>query len=280
MPLPHRPAQACRWGGPRHCRLQRPSCGLPEPTVRTRGTGSWDRGRHAPARRSGAGTPAHRGRRVLGIRSTSRRKRQVSTKTGQSHNMVATRVASCRFRSSAIGAASSRRRFACSTTRTAAWRSSMARGGWPTMSRTGRCLRRAVRPEPPRNYAPWRLAMDGLDELRSPTPPTAQQQKQKRTFDVLRKPDIFTRYRQPLRLPSWHTGSRVLDATDSRRLGQVSCGSWACRGDECGRSRRCVPADPPRLRVTSHGSPDPKLLCVELLASSRCAQLTFRLSTP
>src|SRR3954465_5148268 len=34
--------------------------------------------------------------------------------------------------------------------------------------------------------------MDGVDEPCSPTPPTGQHQHQKRTFDALQKPDIFT----------------------------------------------------------------------------------------
>src|SRR4051794_13692176 len=34
--------------------------------------------------------------------------------------------------------------------------------------------------------------MDGVDEPGSPTPPTGQHQHQKRTFDALQKPDIFT----------------------------------------------------------------------------------------
>src|SRR4051812_34685787 len=38
--------------------------------------------------------------------------------------------------------------------------------------------------------------MDGVDEPCSPTPPTGQHQHQKRTFDALQKPDIFTCSRQ------------------------------------------------------------------------------------
>src|SRR3954470_10032801 len=43
--------------------------------------------------------------------------------------------------------------------------------------------------------------MDGVDEPCSPTPPTGQHQHQKRTFDALQKPDIFTcsRHRDRLR---------------------------------------------------------------------------------
>src|SRR3954447_18476437 len=51
--------------------------------------------------------------------------------------------------------------------------------------------------------------MDGVDEPCSPTPPTGQHQHQKRTFDALQKPDIFTCSRQAMPAkPSFmiHTG--------------------------------------------------------------------------
>src|SRR5215203_5328055 len=51
--------------------------------------------------------------------------------------------------------------------------------------------------------------MDGVDEPCSSTPPTGQHQHQKRTFDVLRKPDIFRRSRHVTRRPRWAIGENT-----------------------------------------------------------------------
>src|SRR4051794_25519813 len=89
---------------------------------------------------------------------------------------------------------SSRRTCAFTNTRTAGSRSSTVRCGSPTMSRTERWLTRSVRPEPLRKSASQQAY--GRRGRALLTHPAHRPSAPERTFDVLRRPDIFTCSRQ------------------------------------------------------------------------------------
>src|SRR3954470_2503264 len=105
-----------------------------------------------------------------------------------------TAAACCKSPSSATAATSSRRTCTFTNARTAGSRSSTVRCGSPTMSRTERWLTRSVRPEPLRKSASQQAyGRRGRALLAHPAHrPSAPE----RTCDVLRRPDIFTCYRQ------------------------------------------------------------------------------------
>src|SRR4051812_21418322 len=104
-----------------------------------------------------------------------------------------TRAVCCKSPSSATAATSSRRTCAFTNTRTAGSRSSTVRCGSPTMSRTERWLTRSVRPEPLRKSASQQAY--GRRGRALLTHPAHRPSAPERTFDVLRRPDIFTCYR-------------------------------------------------------------------------------------
>src|SRR4051794_31487840 len=107
-----------------------------------------------------------------------------------------TAAACCKPPSSATAATSSRRTCAFTNTRTAGSRSSTVRCGSPTMSRTERWLTRSVRPEPLRKSASQQAY--GRRGRALLTHPAHRPSAPERTFDVLRRPDIFTCYRHDM----------------------------------------------------------------------------------
>jgi hypothetical protein len=74
--------------------------------------------------------------------------------------------------------------------------------------------------------------VDGLDKLRLP-PRLQQQQNQKRTFNVLPKPDIFRSYRQ-----------RICDAPGLVELARYT-------GQESNETRKAIANSPPDLLLTN-----------------------------
>src|SRR5215217_2160966 len=74
-------------------------------------------------------------------------------------------------------------------------RSSTVRAGLPITRRTEPSSIRSASCRLLRKSAPQHSLWTAWTSLARPTPPTRQHQK--RTCDVLHKPDIFTRYRQP-----------------------------------------------------------------------------------
>src|SRR3954465_472034 len=106
----------------------------------------------------------------------------------------ATRVACCRSPSSATGVTSSRRTCAFTNTRTAGLRSSTVRCGSPTMSRTEPRSIRSPRPDPRGKSASQQAY--GRRGRALLTHPAHRASAPERTFDVLRRPDIFTCSRQ------------------------------------------------------------------------------------
>src|SRR3954462_1627011 len=104
-----------------------------------------------------------------------------------------TRAVCCKSPSSATAATSSRRPCAFTNPRTAGSRSSTVRCGSPTISRTEPWLPRSVRPEPLRKSASQQpYGRRGRALLAHPAHRASAPE---RTFDVLRRPDIFTCYR-------------------------------------------------------------------------------------
>src|SRR5215217_7493846 len=92
-------------------------------------------------------------------------------------------------------------------------RSSTVRAGLPITRRTEPSSIRSASCRLLRKSAPQHSLWTAWTSLARPTPPTGQQQHPKRTFDVLQKPDIFTRSRQPR--PAVVIQSEPLAATDS-----------------------------------------------------------------
>src|SRR5215211_1355805 len=75
-------------------------------------------------------------------------------------------------------------------------RSSTVRAGLPITRRTEPSSIRSASYRLLRKSAPQHSLWTAWTSLARPTPPTGQQQQQKRTCDVLQSPDIFARYRQ------------------------------------------------------------------------------------
>jgi hypothetical protein len=100
--------------------------------------------------------------------------------------------AACSFRHSNIAGTMCARPCVCTNTPTAAWLSSTARAVLHASTRRLAFVMSSLRPL---NSARRSKACGFVDRPRAfPQAPQAQQQQQKRTFDVLQTADIFTRY--------------------------------------------------------------------------------------
>ena len=137
------------------------------------------------------------GRRLRALRRRSRRHplRPGASASSATTTACATTGRACRSRRSGIAATSSRPGCASTNTRTAGSPSSTARAASPDTAPTAPCIEENQTRQP---LKPARRPACGLVDNAAalPTAPTGQQQQQ-RTFDVLRKPDIFTCYRHP-----------------------------------------------------------------------------------